>query len=79
LINQKEENSLLLACSFGLMVPEYIIDSYQDKCFVMHPSLLPQYRGSSPISYALLNEDTSTGVSIVAMSKNKFDAGKIFY
>jgi Methionyl-tRNA formyltransferase len=44
---------------------------------VIHPSLLPRYRGASPIQYALLNGDQETGVSIIEISKNKFDAGKI--
>ncbi len=44
---------------------------------VIHPSLLPRYRGASPIQYALLNGDQEAGVSIIEISKNKFDAGKI--
>lgn len=45
---------------------------------VLHPSLLPRYRGASPIQYALLNGDAETGITIVEISKGKFDAGKIF-
>ena len=45
--------------------------------FVVHPSLLPKYRGASPIQYALLNGDAVTGVSIIEISKLKFDAGAI--
>jgi len=45
---------------------------------VIHPSLLPKYRGASPIQYSLLNGDKETGVSIIEISKGKFDAGKIF-
>lgn len=46
--------------------------------FVIHPSLLPKYRGASPIHYALLNGDESTGVSVAAVSPKKFDAGIVF-
>lgn len=46
--------------------------------FVIHPSLLPKYRGASPIHYALLNGDTVTGVSAAAVSPKKFDAGTVF-
>eukprot|EP00347_Sterkiella_histriomuscorum_P011893 403370694 len=47
--------------------------------FVIHPSLLPKYRGSCPIQHAILNRDKQTGVSIIEISKNKFDAGKILW
>lgn len=46
---------------------------------VIHPSLLPKYRGSSPIQYALLNGDSTTGFSLVEISPGKFDAGDILY
>lgn len=45
---------------------------------MVHPSLLPLHRGSSPISAALLAGDDITGVSIVGISKGKFDAGKVY-
>ena len=44
---------------------------------VLHPSLLPRYRGASPIQYTLLNGDKETGMSIIEISKGKFDAGRI--
>ncbi len=45
-------------------------------CFNIHTSLLPKYRGAAPIQYALLNGDSSTGVSIQRMVK-KMDAGNV--
>ncbi|MDD2716239.1 MAG: methionyl-tRNA formyltransferase [Candidatus Wallbacteria bacterium] len=42
----------------------------------LHPSLLPKYRGPSPVAYALLNSDKTTGVSIIKLS-SKLDAGPI--
>ena len=44
---------------------------------VIHPSLLPKYRGASPIYHTLLNGDKQSGVSFVEISKDKFDAGNI--
>ena len=46
---------------------------------VMHPSLLPKYRGACPIQHALLNKESYTGVSIIAISKGIFDAGPILW
>ena len=42
----------------------------------MHFSILPKYRGASPIQSALLNGDSSSGISIIKMSEN-LDAGDI--
>lgn len=47
-------------------------------CFNIHTSILPKYRGAAPIQYALLNGDTSTGVSIQKMVK-QMDAGDLVH
>lgn len=43
----------------------------------VHPSLLPKYRGSSPIQYTILNQDKIGGVSIIELSPSSFDSGRI--
>lgn len=43
----------------------------------VHASLLPRWRGASPIIYAILNEDSVTGVSIMKIHPHKFDVGEI--
>lgn len=60
------------------MVPDIVIDFFEWWSFVLHPSLLPLHRGASPITGALLAGDYKTGVSIVGISKGKFDAGLIY-
>mmetsp|Transcript_56162 Transcript_56162/g.93597 ORF Transcript_56162/g.93597 Transcript_56162/m.93597 type:complete len:367 (+) Transcript_56162:59-1159(+) len=62
--------------SFGHLIPSRIMDAFPDGMLNMHPSLLPQYVGSAPIPYCLLNGDTVTGVSIIQVS-NQLDAGNI--
>ena len=74
---QQQNNQILLLCSFGIMIPNLLIDAFQNKCFVVHPSLLPELPGCSPISSALLTGKNKTGTSIITMSKDKFDAGEI--
>ena len=66
-----------IIASFGKMIPDQLIDYFKKGIFVMHPSILPKYRGACPIQYAILNNDKTTGVSIVEASKKKFDAGDI--
>ncbi len=43
----------------------------------VHPSLLPKYRGSSPIQYTILNKDSKSGVSIIGLCTKSFDSGSI--
>lgn len=43
----------------------------------VHASLLPKYRGASPIVYAIRNGETETGVSIMRIKPKKFDVGEI--
>lgn len=43
----------------------------------VHASLLPRWRGASPIIHAILNEDRLTGVSIMKIHPNNFDVGEI--
>jgi methionyl-tRNA formyltransferase len=62
------------------MIPDRIIDSFSLKSMlVMHPSLLPKYRGACPIQHAILNNEKETGVSIIEISRGVFDAGPIYY
>ena len=43
----------------------------------MHPSLLPKYRGACPIQHTILNGEVNAGVSLIEISKGRFDEGKI--
>jgi methionyl-tRNA formyltransferase len=66
-----------MVASFGKMIPGSVITSLKNGAYVMHPSLLPKYRGAAPIQHTLLNREKKTGVSIVEASMGKFDAGDI--
>lgn len=74
---QEKKYDIGIVASFGRMIPGTIIHSLKNGAFVMHPSLLPKYRGAAPIQHALLNNEKKTGVTIVECSMNKFDAGDI--
>jgi len=74
---KSEKYNLGLIASFGQMIPKEIIKSLNEKVFVMHPSLLPKYRGGAPIQHTLLNHDKKTGITICEASIGKFDAGDI--
>ncbi|MDO4902046.1 MAG: methionyl-tRNA formyltransferase [bacterium] len=63
--------------SFGRIIPQSIIDLFDGGIINVHPSLLPKYRGPSPIESAILNGDDTTGISIMGLTKD-MDAGPIY-
>ncbi len=67
---------MILVCSYGKIIPKQIIDYPEFKCINIHPSLLPKYRGATPIESAILNCDAITGVTYMVMS-SQLDAGNI--
>lgn len=64
--------------SYGKIIPQSIIDLFSPGIVNVHPSLLPLYRGPSPIESAILHRDAKTGVSIMKLSA-QMDAGPIYY
>lgn len=63
--------------SYGKIIPAGIIDLFPQGIVNLHPSLLPRYRGPSPIESAIKNGDDKTGVSIMRLSP-AMDAGPVF-
>ena len=61
--------------SYGVILKENVINSV--KCLNIHPSLLPKYRGASPIQTAILNGDKETGVCLIDINK-EVDSGNIY-
>ncbi|MCX7965173.1 MAG: methionyl-tRNA formyltransferase [Syntrophorhabdaceae bacterium] len=69
---------LFVVVSFGLIIPKKILDIPSIGSINVHPSLLPAYRGPSPIQWVLLKGEEKTGITIIKM--NEFmDAGDIVY
>jgi methionyl-tRNA formyltransferase len=73
----KNEKSIGVLVSYGKIIPQAIIDQFEPGIINVHPSLLPKYRGPSPIESAILNGDTETGVSIMKLSA-AMDAGPVY-
>jgi methionyl-tRNA formyltransferase len=72
-----EENfDLFIVAAYGKIIPEVVINLPKYKTINVHPSLLPKYRGASPIQSAILNGDTETGVSIMLLDK-EMDHGPV--
>ena len=65
-----------VVASYGKIIPKAIINLFPLGILNIHPSLLPKYRGPSPIQYALLNGDRETGVTIIKID-DQIDHGAI--
>lgn len=63
--------------SYGRIIPQSVIELFTPGIINVHPSLLPKYRGPSPIESAIQNRDGVTGVTIMQLSKD-MDAGPIY-
>ncbi len=68
---------VFVVASYGKMIPESFL-SLAEHRFNIHPSLLPFYRGASPLNGPILAGDTKTGLSIADVTKS-LDAGDIYY
>ena len=65
--------------SFGVMIKSDVLEVFEPEGILnIHPSLLPKYRGASPIESAILAGDTEFSVSIMKLVK-AMDAGPVFY
>ena len=65
-----------ILASYGEIIKKNVIDLFPQGILVIHPSLLPKYRGASPIPAAIMNADAFTGCSIIKMDK-KMDHGPV--
>ncbi|RYY90660.1 MAG: hypothetical protein EOO15_01690 [Chitinophagaceae bacterium] len=69
--------SLQLVCfGFGSRVPASLLESYGDRCYNVHFSLLPRYAGPIPVFWQLRAGDLNGGISIHLLTE-KFDSGPI--
>ena len=59
---------VIIAAAFGQIIPQSILDLPAFGCINVHASLLPAYRGASPIQHAILAGETKTGVTIMRMN-----------
>lgn len=72
-----EENwDMFALASYGKIIPQNILDLPAKGTLNVHPSLLPKYRGASPIESAMLDDAKETGVTIMLMD-DKMDHGPI--
>lgn len=73
---QQEAATLAVLAYFGVILPKETLELFSKGILNIHPSLLPQYRGATPVQSALLSGDKETGVSIMKLDE-KMDHGPL--
>lgn len=74
--NNLPQADMGVCAAFGMIIPERVLNHFKYGILNIHPSLLPKYRGASPIQTAIVNGDSITGVTIIKMDQ-KMDHGPI--
>lgn len=75
-ILQELAPELIVVAAYGRILPDEILALPPKGCINVHSSLLPKYRGSAPINWAILNGEAETGVTIMHMA-SELDGGDI--
>ncbi len=75
---RRKRPDILLVVSFGQILRQELLDLPRVACVNIHASLLPAYRGASPIVQALLNRDAATGVAFMKMERG-LDTGPVYH
>ncbi len=60
---------LIITSSYGNILPKKIIDYPKYSCLNLHPSILPRWRGASPVASAILAGDKETAISLLQMTE----------
>jgi methionyl-tRNA formyltransferase len=73
---KKYNADLLVVIAFGQKIAKPVIDLFPKGAINTHGSLLPKYRGAAPINWAIINDESETGASIITLA-DRMDAGLI--
>ena len=68
---------LMVVAAYGQLFSDSVLQLPEYGCINIHASLLPRWRGASPIHHAILADDKETGISIMQMVK-RMDAGAVW-
>ena len=67
---------VIVVAAYGQILPQAVLDIPGYGCINVHPSLLPRFRGASPVAAAILAGDELTGVSLILMDRG-LDTGPV--
>ncbi|MBO4903299.1 MAG: methionyl-tRNA formyltransferase [Lachnospiraceae bacterium] len=72
------EADIFVVAAYGQILSQEILDMPAKGCINVHTSLLPKYRGSAPIQWAIIEGETMTGVSVMQMDAG-MDTGPVLF
>lgn len=75
---KKFEADIFVVAAYGQILSKEILEMPRLGCINVHTSLLPKFRGSSPIQWAIIEGETETGVTIMQMDEG-MDTGDILF
>lgn len=75
---KKYEADVYIVAAFGQILSQEILDMPKYGCLNIHASLLPKYRGASPIQHVIIDGEKETGVTIMQMDAG-IDTGDMLY
>lgn len=75
-LNDHKQPDLFVVAAYGIIIPKSILNIPKYGSINIHPSLLPKYRGPSPIQTALLHGEKENGITIIEMDE-EVDHGPI--
>jgi methionyl-tRNA formyltransferase len=75
-LEKLKEYDLFIVASYGKIVPKIILDMPKYSVLNIHPSLLPKYRGPSPLQEQILNNEKNIGITVMKMDE-QIDHGPI--
>ncbi len=67
---------VIVIAAYGKLLPLPVLNTPPHRCLNLHPSLLPRYRGPSPVASAILNGEMVTGVTLMLLNEG-MDTGPI--
>lgn len=72
------EADIAVVAAFGQILPKALLEGYKYGCVNIHASVLPKFRGASPIQQAILDGEKETGITIMKMDEG-MDTGDILH
>jgi methionyl-tRNA formyltransferase len=74
---RSQEADVALVIAYGRILPKGVLEAPRRGCMNLHASILPKYRGAAPITWAVVDGETKTGISLMQMDEG-MDTGPIF-
>jgi methionyl-tRNA formyltransferase len=66
---ENERPDIFIVASYGKIIPKKVLDIPLYGCLNIHPSLLPKYRGATPLQTSIIEDQKTTGVTIIKMDE----------